>query len=144
MVESKFEEVKKAAEEAKSIGLGDTVNTPMMTHMNLSSVFLDPEIGKAFTLPKKEFNEDYMMRSGYWGDNNMIRNVDDLRLEMDNQAAKDEEDDDINIRDDSASDPDEDLIASNVFTGRKGKAAAAEETGPGGISVAEMKEIIDQ
>ena len=85
-----------------------------------------------------------MERSGYWGDGK-IRTIDDLRLEIENENAKDGEglgdEDDVNARADE--DSDEDMISAQVFRGkRKGK--AAESTDAGGVSAAELKEIIEQ
>ena len=103
-----------------------------MAHMNLSNIFLDPDIGTAFTQTKKEIREDYLERSGYWGDSR-IRTIDDLRLELDNEAAAIEND--IEVRDDFSNSDDD--IADQVFQ-QKGKDDAID-----GVSAAEMKEIIE-
>ena len=115
-----------------------------MASLNLSSVLLDPEIGKSFSV---KYDEEYLERAGYWGDGK-IRTIDDLRLEMDDDAAaKDGEGgadaDDINVREDE--DSDEDMITGAVFRGAKKKSkAAAAPTEAGGVSAAELKEIVEQ
>ena len=113
-----------------------------MASLNLSSVLLDPEIGKSFSV---KYDEEYLERAGYWGDGK-IRTIDDLRLEMDDDAAaKDGEGaavDDINVREDE--DSDEDMITGAVFRGAKKKSkAAAAPTEAGGVSAAELKEIVE-
>ena len=61
-----------------------------------------------------------MERSGYWGDGK-IRTIDDLRLEIENENAKDGEglgdEDDVNARVDE--DSDEDMISAQVFRGKR-------------------------
>ena len=86
-----------------------------------------------------------MERSGYWGDGK-IRTIDDLRLEIENENARDGEglgdEDDVNARADE--DSDEDMISAQVFRGKRKGKAAAESTDAGGVSAAELKEIIEQ
>ena len=98
--------VEKSRQTAEEEKFPESVNTPVIAQMNLSKVFLDPEIGQAFTMTKIEFKEEYLERSGYWGESK-IRTIDDLQLELDNDAAKDYDDEDgVDVRDDFSSDDD--------------------------------------
>ena len=37
----------------------ESVNAPLMASLNLANVFLDPDIGKSFTMSKVQIEEEY-------------------------------------------------------------------------------------
>ena len=64
-----------------------------MASLNLSKVLLDPQIGEAFT-SKLQVKEEHIYSTGLWGDGK-IRTLDDLELEMADEADDGEERDDL-------------------------------------------------
>ena len=68
-----------------------------MASLNLSSVLLDPDLGKSFAT-KYEVREQHAFSSSIWGASN-VRTLDDLELELANEEIK-EIDDEMDVRDD--------------------------------------------
>ena len=101
--ESKTEEQKQDPGQP-STRFAESVNVPLMASLNLSSVLLDPQIGEAFTT-KYKVQEEHLYSTSLWGDGHKIRTLDDLQLEMAEEAAA--ELDANGERDDLSEDEDE-------------------------------------
>ena len=94
-------------EEKKNDGMSksqfpESVNVPLMASINLSKVFLDPQIGDAYT-SKEVVIQEHLYSTNLWGQDK-IKTLDDLELEM---AAEEMADVD-NLRADLSDDDDED------------------------------------
>ena len=100
--ESKTEESKQDPGQP-STRFAESVNVPLMASLNLSSVLLDPQIGEAFTT-KLKVQEEHLYSTSLWGDGK-IRTLDDLQLEMADEAAAELDANDA--RDDLSDDDDE-------------------------------------
>lgn len=112
---------------------------PLMASINLSSIFLDPNLAHENLKAKEEMKEYHVQSVSYWGDDK-IRNIDDLMLEMENDAANDDdEDSDDEVRNDSSGGSDDELEKEELAYADAIKQRAARQLEENaGMSVAEM------
>ena len=117
----------------------ESVNVPLMASINLSSIFLDPNLAHHNLKAKEEVKEYHEQSVSYWGDNK-IRNIDDLMLEMENDAANDDDnDEDDEVRNDSSDGSDNELEKEELAYADAIKQRAARQLEENaGMSVAEM------